>query len=488
MSTDTAFALGVLALVGPHFPDRLRAFMLTVFVVDDIVALVVIAIVYSTRSRVRHLARRASSSSALVLVRAAAASASGLVYLVLGAAGVGRDDAVRRRPGRGRPRDGPDDVRLRPRRASTSSARATSSGSSASSRRPSSRARRRSACSGAISPNDRLQQLFHPWTSYVIVPLFALANIGDPISGELPLDGVQLAGHARDHRRLRPRQAGRDHRRVVARDEAQPRPAAAAGRLGGRRGRRARRRDRLHRLAPDRRPRVPRRAARARRSSACSAPALLASALLLAPLPRDDSGCRRGSRSGRSRDADAADRPRRAGRRGARPHPRAGRRAGDAGRVRRLRVPVLRPGRAGRPRAAARSRATCGYVWRHLPLNDVHPRAQLAAEAREAAAAQGAFWEMHDLLLDHQDALEPPDLVGYARELGLDVDRFTDDLRRARLRGPDRRGRRRRRPQQRLGHADLLRQRPPPPRRLRHRDALGRGEGRARAGACPAAR
>ena len=46
------------------------------------------------------------------------------------------------------------------------------------------------------------------------------------------------------------------------------------------------------------------------------------------------------------------------------------------------------------------------YVWRHLPLNDVHPHAQLAAEAAEAAAAQGAFWEMHDLLLDHQDALD----------------------------------------------------------------------------------
>ena len=48
------------------------------------------------------------------------------------------------------------------------------------------------------------------------------------------------------------------------------------------------------------------------------------------------------------------------------------------------------------------------YVWRHLPLNDVHPRAQLAAEAAEAAAEQGAFWEMHDLLFEHQDALRPP--------------------------------------------------------------------------------
>jgi protein-disulfide isomerase len=69
------------------------------------------------------------------------------------------------------------------------------------------------------------------------------------------------------------------------------------------------------------------------------------------------------------------------------------------------------------------------YVWRHLPLNDVHPRAQLAAEAAEAAGEQNAFWEMHDLLLTHQDALRPDDLIGYAEQLGLDVERFTDDLR-----------------------------------------------------------
>jgi len=69
------------------------------------------------------------------------------------------------------------------------------------------------------------------------------------------------------------------------------------------------------------------------------------------------------------------------------------------------------------------------YVWRHLPLTDVHPHAQLAAEAAEAAAAQGAFWEMHDMLLRHQDALRPADLVGYAATLDLDVERFARDLR-----------------------------------------------------------
>ena len=68
------------------------------------------------------------------------------------------------------------------------------------------------------------------------------------------------------------------------------------------------------------------------------------------------------------------------------------------------------------------------YVWRHLPLTDVHPHAQRAAEAAEAAAEHGAFWEMHDKLLDHQDALEDVDLLGYADELGLDIDRFSEHL------------------------------------------------------------
>jgi protein-disulfide isomerase len=64
------------------------------------------------------------------------------------------------------------------------------------------------------------------------------------------------------------------------------------------------------------------------------------------------------------------------------------------------------------------------YVWRHLPLNDVHPNAQIAAEAAEAAAEQDAFWEMHDLLLANQKALRFPHLIGYAEQLGLDTERF----------------------------------------------------------------
>jgi protein-disulfide isomerase len=80
-------------------------------------------------------------------------------------------------------------------------------------------------------------------------------------------------------------------------------------------------------------------------------------------------------------------------------------------------------------RELLREHGDVAYVWRNLPLNDVHPNAQLAAEAAEAAAEQGAFWEMHDLLLERQDALGFRDLVGYAAQLGLDVDRFEEDLR-----------------------------------------------------------
>jgi Na+/H+ antiporter NhaA len=68
------------------------------------------------------------------------------------------------------------------------------------------------------------------------------------------------------------------------------------------------------------------------------------------------------------------------------------------------------------------------YVWRHLPLNDVHPAAQLAAEAAEAAAAQGVFWPMHDKLIAAEGELSPSDLGRRAEEVGLDVERFWDNL------------------------------------------------------------
>jgi len=69
------------------------------------------------------------------------------------------------------------------------------------------------------------------------------------------------------------------------------------------------------------------------------------------------------------------------------------------------------------------------FVFRNFPIVSAHPNAVPAAEAAEAAGAQGQFWAMHDLLFDNQDALEPPNLVEYANRVGLDVEAFIDDLR-----------------------------------------------------------
>jgi formate-nitrite transporter family protein len=68
------------------------------------------------------------------------------------------------------------------------------------------------------------------------------------------------------------------------------------------------------------------------------------------------------------------------------------------------------------------------FAFRHFPLREIHPAAELAAEASEAAAAQGAFWQMHDRLYESRGALGREDLIGYARELGLDVDRVAQEL------------------------------------------------------------
>jgi protein-disulfide isomerase len=67
-------------------------------------------------------------------------------------------------------------------------------------------------------------------------------------------------------------------------------------------------------------------------------------------------------------------------------------------------------------------------VYRHYPLSGAHPHAQEAAEAAEAAGEQGRFWEMHDLLFQHQASLKRKDLLGYAESLGLDMPRFRSEL------------------------------------------------------------
>lgn len=68
------------------------------------------------------------------------------------------------------------------------------------------------------------------------------------------------------------------------------------------------------------------------------------------------------------------------------------------------------------------------FVFRHFPMIEIHPLAMLAAEASEAAAAQGKFWDMHEVLYENQPHFDPENLIEYANEIEIDVDRFIDDL------------------------------------------------------------
>ena len=182
MSTDTAFALGMLALVGPRFPDRLRAFMLTVVVVDDIVALLVIATVYTKHLRWTPLLIALALFACTLAIRAFRLPHRMQLYAVFGAATwlalfkSGVDPVVvglvmglltyaysASRPALDRATEGFRQFREQP--------------TAHLARQPA------ASVEAAISPNDRLQQRFSPWTTYAIVPLFALANAGIPISG-----------------------------------------------------------------------------------------------------------------------------------------------------------------------------------------------------------------------------------------------------------------------------------------------------------------
>src|SRR5215211_6670050 len=181
MSTDTAFALGLLALVGPRFSQRLRAFMLTVVVVDDLVALVIIATVYTETLHVLPLLV-AMGAFAAVLVARHLPVRPGLVCFVLAAiAWVGLL------------KSGVEPVVIGvamgllayafpPPRSSLE--RATERFREFR-EQPTAELARVAALelSSATSVNERLQRRFHPWTSYVIVPLFALANVGIGIDG-----------------------------------------------------------------------------------------------------------------------------------------------------------------------------------------------------------------------------------------------------------------------------------------------------------------
>jgi Na+/H+ antiporter NhaA len=425
MSTDTAFALGLLALVGPRFPDRLRAFMLTVVVVDDIVALVVIATVYTETLRVVPLLA-AVAFFAAVLVARSLRFRPGLVCLVLGTAAwvsllkSGVEPVV-------------VGLALGLLAYAFTASRSTLERATERFRefreQPTAELARVAGVElrSATPANERLQQLFHPWTSYVVVPLFALANAGIAVDGGFlarafssPITLGILVGYV----------VGKPVGILgcswlltrLTRGRLRPPVGWAAVAGGGTiAGIGFTVALLVATLAFDGRQLEE---AKVGVLSAALGAALITWLLFrtTALLPRR---LRIRALLGTAEplvdlfiDVD----PERDHVRGPVNAPVTVVEYGDfecpyCGQA----EPVVRD--------LLRDFGDVRYVWRHLPLNDVHPRAQLAAEAAEAAAEQGAFWEMHDLLLGNQDALRPPDLISYAEQLGLDIESFTNALR-----------------------------------------------------------
>ena len=424
MSTDTAFALGMLALVGSGLPDRVRTYLLTFAIVDDVVGIVVIATVYSS-----HINLTALATGAALLAVAAVARAwrirQGAVYVLLGAAAwvafykSGVDPVVvglvmgllaaAHPAARSDLERASEEFRLFREQPTPDLARSA-----------------REGVRTALSPNDRMQQLFHPWTSYLIVPLFALANAGITVNAGFlaraytaPVTLGILIGYV----------VGKPVGTVgaawllttVSRGRIRPpigwAAVIGAGAIAGIGfivslliASLAFHGEEL-----------------AEAKLGILSGALCASALtwvvvrLTALLPKR---LRLRALLGTADtiiDLAAPVDPRRDHIRGPEKAPVTVVEYGDfecphCGQA----EPVIREILA--------DYGDVRYVWRHLPLNDVHPHAQLAAEGSEAAAAQGKFWEMHDQLLEHQGALTARDLIRYAAELGLNADRFARDL------------------------------------------------------------
>ncbi|MEA2292911.1 MAG: hypothetical protein QOE86_550 [Solirubrobacteraceae bacterium] len=426
VSTDTALSLGVLSLLTRGRAIRLRVFLLTVVVIDDLAALAVIAFGYTNRVSVTALVVAAVLFAALFLLRWAgswrgpAAALLGFgIWLAMFESGVdaviaglaiglvtsayppARDDLQRSTELARSFREQPT-----PELAYSAVASLTS----------------------AISPNERLQYRLHPWTSRVIVPLFALANAG------IQIDGRLLSAAATS-----PVTLGILAAYVVGK----PLGIVGAAALATRRG---------ARLTIT----FPALAGGAAAAGVGFTVSLLVAALafrgalleeakvgvlatavvsptvawlafkVMQRLPADVRARQLGATAETIVDLAEDVDPEHDHIRGRPDAP----------------VTLLEYGDYECPYCAHAAPVIAKlldhlgddvrYVFRHLPLTDVHPSAQLASEAAEAAGAQTDYWRMHDRLLDHQDALAPSDLYRHAADLGLDLDRFSEDLRRRR--------------------------------------------------------
>ncbi len=428
MSTDTAFALGALALLTPRSATRLRVFLLTLAVFDDLGALLVIATVYTRHVSMPALLIAIALFGVLVALRYApgdwrrpasvvvgvgiwvAMFKSGIDPVISGlAVGLVTSAYPPSRENLERVTELTRSFREQPTPELARSAQLS--------------------VQSAISPNERLQYSLHPWTSYVIVPLFALANagihlssglLGDAVTSPITLGivigyvigkpvGIMLASW------LASRPALHGQRPTISWPVLAG-GAAVAG-IGftvsllisslafhGQRLDEAK----LGVLV-----------------SAILAPALAWSVLQLTKRLPAAVRARQISQTAEDLlDLDEDVDSERDHVRGADDAPVTLVEYGDfecpyCG----MAEPVIR-------HLLSEFGDDFRYVWRHLPLNDVHPNAQLAAEAAEAAGAQGRFWEMYEAMLGRRGELSPREIGRIATDLGLDTDRFWDDVRR----------------------------------------------------------
>jgi Na+/H+ antiporter NhaA/glutaredoxin len=414
----------LLAAVSRRLPERVRTFLVTVFIVDDLVALVVIACVYSVDVQLLQLAAGAACFAAFALLMRWARVPGFALLIVATAAWAlvwtsGVDPiVVGLAIGLVAPAYTPDRARLEHASGIFRSFR----------EQPTSRLARMAAASlvGTTSPNERLQTRLHPWASFVIVPLFALANAGVRIDVGFIKDAVAS-----------PIVIGIVVAYVVGKPVAVIGSTAVLSRLS---------RGRL---------RAPVGWAAVAGSGTIAGvgftvavlvaslafhgalldeakAALLAATalstgvtwLVVRATSRLPDRVRARAILGDARDGVDLIPPVDA----RRDHVRG---SEDAA------VTVVEYGdfecpHCGRAERSVRDLTAAEdvrFVWRHLPLTEVHPHAELAAVASEFAARRGLFWEMHDLLLSNQQALTMRDLIGYAVRLGLDQEAFADAIR-----------------------------------------------------------
>jgi Na+/H+ antiporter NhaA len=427
MSTDTAFALGVVALLTPRTATRLRVFLLTLAVVDDLAALLVIATVYTRQVSIVPLVAAIGLFGVLLALRylpvgrkPASVGVAAALWVAMFKSGI--DPVISGLAiGLATSAYPPSREDLERATALAISFREQPTPELARSAQQS--------LLGAISPNERLQYDLHPWTSYVIVPLFALANAGIHLTSKLLSDaitspitlgivfgyviGKPIGVYTGTWLATRPALHG-------PRSPLSGPVVAAGGACAGIGftvslliSSLAFRGERLN---------------EARLGALCTVPLATLAAWVVTRMIRRLPSTVRARQLARTaedlldltEDVDPE-----------RDHIRGSDDAivtlieyGD------FECPYCGQAEQVVRELLSRSGHDVRYVWRHLPLNDVHPSAQVAAEASEAAAAQGKFWDMHDLLLSHQRDLTPRYLGRYAEQLDLDVDRFREELRR----------------------------------------------------------